>query len=137
MGKNPCAKHCGLRMDSAAGDRKTEELVAGSSRLKAIKSKPEACLKKGQLYEAANLIASTIYGVGVRDLEKSRPNLRTSNCHFLALKLAVRSCSLHCLCTRARPHHKRGRRYSEMEQTIPQMINEDAARVLAVCCGAS
>ena len=51
---------------------KTEELVAGNSRLKAIKSKLEACLKKGQLYEAANLIASKILGVGVRDLERKQ-----------------------------------------------------------------
>jgi hypothetical protein len=51
---------------------KAEELIAGDSRLKVVEKKLNACLLKGQLYGAANLIASKIYGVRVRALESTK-----------------------------------------------------------------
>jgi len=51
---------------------KAEELIAGDSRLKAIEKKLKACLEKRQLYDAANLIASKIYGVRVRALKNKQ-----------------------------------------------------------------
>jgi hypothetical protein len=51
---------------------KAEELVASDSRLKAIEKKLKACLEKRQLYDAAILIASKIYGVRVRAVENKQ-----------------------------------------------------------------
>jgi hypothetical protein len=56
--------------------RATEEvaqLVAGDARLKPVEVKLKAFLRDGQLYDAANLIAATIYGVRVRALERKHP----------------------------------------------------------------
>ena len=75
MGKNLVRSTAASEWIAQRAIEKTEELVAGNSRLKAIKSKLEACLKKGQLYEAANLIASKNYGVGVRIFLKKKAGL--------------------------------------------------------------
>jgi hypothetical protein len=48
------------------------QLVAGDSRLKPVEAKLKALLRKGQLYDAANLIAATTYGVRVRALESKQ-----------------------------------------------------------------
>jgi hypothetical protein len=52
---------------------KVAQLVAGDARLKPVEAKLKAFLRDGQLYDAANLIAATIYGVRVRALESKHP----------------------------------------------------------------